>query len=748
MGKVVEAIAIPNDGPLLSKERKSHGQVGITEALDLLSKAEGKVLKDLLGSSTIKDQLSCLRSYRSTLLNLQNKSKKGDQKSTNQAQVVGGSSENPILLDDTVIGMYRILLELVFSSGAPHALKRASESCLVALQLCHSDMPTYDAITESVVRSLLHYSPKEEECVWMDPVQTLFDIFLYTPSLAIILKDNDLTLSAINLLLSQGLGMEETLKNHYHRYHDYEAENKEKHLGENISVLDRDVVDTVMKGVAICTTLKLILSEIERQKLLFASSSNDIGFTTKLNGVLLSLLTKIVIPMMRCKASSSDALSVCSIALGHVFLTLWNLNCNDGKSMAKCVLDLISLVTSVESKSHHVGGDVDHITRASFDLKGLPQLNKTAIVRGLAATLPNEVLSKKLFDGGESLLLDPIASFILNLAQTSSDNAVRLSSIKGLETILARCQKLLLPSSEGGVERIDGEEARKLSMQVLKVSLATWECPPSRQVGSAVPGLFQSLVKLMEILDSKENERLGSINLLVSKVIAQPANRKGRFIALDALLPKVGATKLLQLAENVGNEKSIPLVESLIQEIGRPSTSSNVVGELLAKLLSMLRVEMHEEAGIDLRQNIQGNKKDRRKKEQLLLANPADRLVAQNEKEVILLLDEWNNVWMPSLVNALISSDESFRTRISSFFLPLFPLIMGGKGNKLDLSHAFAILLQRLEQKSAQAENCDQHAFMWAKFEVSMESYPAAKIEFLYYSTYADMLSSDCSARN
>ena len=51
---------------------------------------------------------------------------------------------------------------------------------------------------------------------------------------------------------------------------------------------------------------------------------------------------------------------------------------------------------------------------------------------------------------------------------------------------------------------------------------------------------------------------------------------------------------------------------------------------------------------------------------------------------------------------------------------------VGGKGNRIDASHAFAILLEEV-CKRAQSD-----ALMWAKLEVSL-----GRKDFLYYSHFA-----------
>eukprot|EP00554_Chaetoceros_debilis_P014698 CAMPEP_0194123918 /NCGR_PEP_ID=MMETSP0150-20130528/56526_1 /TAXON_ID=122233 /ORGANISM="Chaetoceros debilis, Strain MM31A-1" /LENGTH=2190 /DNA_ID=CAMNT_0038817389 /DNA_START=149 /DNA_END=6718 /DNA_ORIENTATION=- len=749
MVKSVEPISFPHDGPFHhdlilhahstaanenNQRYKNNDGDGMKEAMmglyynqsdDKSQKSEkinAKVIQDLREAATLRDQLACLRSYRSTLLNLQKSSIK--QKLEEEHLGVGNEAVTKTeteATDKSFAGMYRILLEFGFSKNTPHALKRASEACLPVLRSFYSDTSIFDAIKEEVVKSLLdhnHNSSQKEESLWLDAVPTLFDILSYVPTMSVILESDEFMLSTLKLLISQASGVEDILKKYYSTYHN--DEEREDRNESNIGVIGLDVVNAVEKGVAICTSLKLILGVKDERNLLHHLTENSPQHASELIDLLSNLMKTVIIPLVRCRATSSDALSVCSVTLGHILLSLWKLNGEDNDSKAISALNLLELVISEESPSAKAASASKHeLNVGYFALRSLPQLNKVAVVRGLVATLTNEVLAKQSSASDEMIIFNPIGSFVLNAAHKSTDNTVRLAALKCLETILARCQAILLASSHNGISSDIKEKSRNLSEQVLKVSLATWESPPSRQVGSAVPGLFQSLVKLMEVLDkdcARIENKSKSIDLLVTRVMAQPALRKGRYVALDALLPKVGATKLIVLAKSQGNGSSSELIVSFLNEIGRTGNSAGAVADLLSKLLSMLRIEMHEAAGVDLCQNLQGNKKERRKKEKKQILEVKEVSVLPADEEKVILLKEWVDIWIPPLVGALLSSDSSYRSKISSFFLPYFPAIMGGKGNKIDVSHIFAILLDQIETTKSDSSN--NEVKLWAKFEV------------------------------
>ncbi len=691
MGKFIDAISVPNDGPLQAKnESLGEIDVGVHEALNLLKNQnenvevpglEMKTIQHLKAASSLRDQLCCLRAYRSSILNFQN--------AKNKEVVVTPDLNHRI-------GMYRILLEFGFSESTPHPLKRASESCLSALSSSAADSSeasVYDEINRAVVRSLLDSDSTFR--FWSSPIQTLFDMLSFEPTLSIALSCEDFVLLILQLLSSGGTDIKDTLKDHY--YSKYEQQNGYENGDINkVGVVDVNVLQSIEKGVEICVTLKLYLAVKNQDKIIAKIDSNAI-----LKSLLTRLLRHIVIPLVRCQATSSESLFVCSVVFAQLLLLRWKLDQINDKDIAKKAGDLVSAVVS-EDCTGKIDDYDDYDAEEMADLlKSLPQLNQVAIIKGLVGTLPEDILSENSAVINDDLLLvEQMADFILNVANVSTENGARLLALKGLDTVMGRWKTILTIPKEGF-----GERARKLSNKVLHVALSTWESPPSRQIGCAVPGVFQSLVKVMEILDSDQNKGAeNSIDFLVTRILSQPSSRKGKYVALEALLPKIGAKKMIMLSESQ-SDKSSSLISSFISEIGRGGNSSGAVAELLAKTLSSLRSEMHRDA--------EGNKKERRKKEGEMLSMTSEKV---GEKEEILLLDEWNICWTPVLANALLHSESSFRKNVASFCLPLLVKFVGGKGNRIDASHAFAIILNEISSKGGY----NSEALIWAKFEVSL----------------------------
>jgi len=819
----MDAVAVPNDGPLLkrlaqqnntihasntntssSSSSNSNTDAGLSEAWDLLgsnhesndndildsnANIHTKTIQELKKATSLREQLSILRAYRGTLLN--------NYKGNSNVNANDKQDKDQNHAYAFMIGMYRFLIEFGFSKGTPHALKRASESCLSALAglaeeyesdlLSQSDRSielnvNCKNVQEAVVKSILQSNAntgvieagmaeggQEQEKMWKNPVQTLFDVLSFAPTLNLVLDCKSNIIHGLELLILEGSNVQGIVCDYYHYHTDHtlvdataiakantsnnrDLTNAKDHTPTVVGVVGLHVMKAVEKGVEICNTLKLILKDEEGR--LISSSCAYSGFRDELHRALMTLLECVVLPLIRCKATSSDALSVCTVTLGQVLLLLWKLNDGDDVEIARQAKNLVCRVTGTHSTGTRTGQGIDCDTDANTDpetdtdtvcgqqtivdivsiaLKGLPQLNQIAIVKGMAATLPDGVLATSITDGdctstsSNILLIDPITLFILRIADVSTENGARLLALKGLETALGRWKTVLVLGSANNMEL--SEQARILSDKVLRVALETWESPPSRQIGSAVPGLFQSLVKLMGVLDEGVVGETKSIDVLVRRVLAQPSTRKGKYVALEALLPKVGASKLIQLAEapSNGSSSSSSLISSFLTEIGRRGNSSGAVAELLGKLISMLRVEMHKGAGIDLCKHQEGNKKKRRKLQKIKSqATQAQEFTVSAEKagveeEHIMLLEGWNKLWAPPLAAALLGSDASSRISVASFCLPLLITFVGGKGYRVDASHAFAILLDEVSsQGDDDANNRDVEAILWAKFEVSL----------------------------
>lgn len=728
---------------------KKEAIVGVKEALELLledtipeKSLESNVIKQFINGSTIKEQLSTLRAYRSTVLNLSSKNKKGEKSLEGMYDIKESQISNLLTRQ---IGMYRILLELGFSEMTPHPMKRASESCLSALATAILSSQTQtqtqtqtfggvdgssficNDIHESVVDSILEkHVDGEVPLFWRNPLDTLFDVLSFMPTLSVVLAKSHYILATLQRLMEEGCDLENILPLHNPQCHGGDKD-KSDTTGSSTTCHDVDsvirshVLNSIEKGVQICTMLKILLKEEERL-LSHCLTNNDDMYSMKLHRILMDLVVRVTIPLIRCKATSSDAMSACSVTLGQLLCILWKLGIGTKEGIAKEVQTMVYCITGTEKNTWNDCTYANSVINWE-SLMNLPLLNQVGIVKGLVATLGDDILSCTVGSQQTILLSDPIGKFILYVASVSTENGARLLALKGLDTVMGRWRTILnMPKCDG----ILLEQATILAREILEVALVTWESPPSRQIDSAIPGLFQSLVRLMEVLDRYDAVGLNSMDNLVCKILQQPSTRKGKYVALEALLPKIGASKLFNLSKSIeksdtGSSSSCCcfLVSSFLSEIGRRGNSSAAVAELLAKVFSMLRVEMHSEAGVDICRIEQGNRKERRKKESIISdSSKISKMGHEEEEETILLLDSWYSLWAPPLAAALLGSDDSSRTQIASFCLPLLTTFVGGKGNRINASHAFAILLDEITLQGTKGGRENEEALLWAKFEV------------------------------
>ena len=601
------------------------------DSLDSLSYISIDAIGTLINATNVRDQLSTLRKYRSSLLQID-------------------TQHHAVNDDNAVIGVYRILLELTLSYTTPHPMKKAASACLLAL-IKFLNESKLNAIHDSIIASVLQSE------MWSNPVQSLFDMLSYQPTLSNIQTNTVMVIDTFNLLLTHGKKLE-NIVNEY----SFQSDGIETDVG----VINANALMAIDQGIGICSTLKLFLTSFDSINHLL----NDIEFQSIVVDLLESLMQTLVLPLISCKATSADSLSVATVAMGHLKQWLFKFKGFDYSLIA--------------NESYMFGYNISLV---------LPELNKVAIFRGIVATLPNEALFYPFQPNGQALLME-LAELLLDVASVSTDDAARLAAIKGLDTVMGRLKNAMKYEIN---DKTISPAAKKLSQKILHLSISTWESPPSRQIESIVPVLFNNLISLLEELDKVEdtNQQANSIDVLVRTIISQPISRKGRYVALDVLLPKIGATKLFTLAEE-GNINDTSLIASFFTEIGKRGNTSGAVAELLAKLLNAIRVESQ----INF-QLVGGQQMD-----------------SSTEK--------WCNLWIPSLVESLLFGSRVQKTAVASFWLPQIPKIVGGVSCKTELSLVFAVILEKvIETGSCGSE---KSLMWWAGIEIIRQ---AEKIRLL-----------------
>ena len=235
------------------------------------------------------------------------------------------------------------------------------------------------------------------------------------------------------------------------------------------------------------------------------------------------------------------------------------------------------------------------VSRAQEALAPLPQ---GCLVQGLAAVIPGEVRAWILTGKGRKGALSFLQAYFCEMAR-QSDPEVRLASLKGIRTLCSRSITLL--DSGNSPHHPDVVAIMQSATDTfLEIVLQAWENPPNRKMGNALPSVFQSIVDWKDMLANQQQQpRLAASGLslpspldpLVDRLLGQPPYRKGKYAALECLLPKVGSQRML--IQKTGENHSTLLLSDLLRGIGDIGHNTGAITDLLAKLLQSLFREVH-----------------------------------------------------------------------------------------------------------------------------------------------------------
>ena len=197
-------------------------------------------------------------------------------------------------------------------------------------------------------------------------------------------------------------------------------------------------------------------------------------------------------------------------------------------------------------------------------------------------------------------------------------------------------------------------------------------------------------------------------------------------------MPTLGASKLLALSacEKPSNVESNgdslhtsqpTLITSLISGFCERGKNARSVCDLLVRILSLLKTEMHKEAGIHVNDTILENRKQRRKRISRAKKGGISAKISTEQGEST-LLPSWMQLWMGPLSLALLQESKSGRGQISMLFLPNVSTLIGGSMHQVDLCHVFSCLLDELVAQSKILGFSSYPQFsevlLWAKLEV------------------------------
>ena len=502
--------------------------------------------------------------------------------------------------------LYRILVEWMLSCQTPVTLRRALQSTL-GIMLADDDKESkgFASIHSDVLETILR-SLVAQDGVWGSPIHSLQELLNWERFQQTLGQDSRLVADILQALEQKSLALIPLL----------EKDNGGSSLDE-AAIWNGDYVKSIQHCLAFSQLIKTVLG-----------SNASIKPTNALGCFLWALLA--------CKAVPADKFSMVAIAYG--------------RTLAAATSDTGTALTSVLAEASN-----------------LPDIPRAALLQGLAATMPwNELASSS----GEAEL--PLLTFLAlfeKLALESIDPEVRLTALKGIRSLVSRCQ-----SSEDPI-KVDRAILTEMADRILQISLQSWENPPTRRLSSGIPSLFRQLVHWMQQLQMGDTSFFFS---LVKLLLEQPPHRKGRYLALDTILPLAGAQLLLD-----GN-----LLEDLMDGMCEHGHNTGVMADLWANILQQYLTEMKTED------------------------NPDE------------LPQAWLDVWAGPLARALVGKTKtSRRKQLSAFCLPRLISITSSRARS---AQAFTAILQELDELSREttvvasaSEETRDARILWAQLEVA-----------------------------
>jgi hypothetical protein len=659
-----EAIPILYDGPLAissgtgdeAKGPAAFLRAALEKNLDPSSASIcATFLSKVSSAKRIKDQLQVLQSFKSSIIQIcrRNQSSLGDHAGPPSASGAFDDS------DWTELSfVYQLLLEWSLGWKTPLPLRRTIHSILETLYDIHQSKDSLEAVFAETIESISASSGDGWKCP-LDSLESLLSLAQLRPNLYMEM----LTSRSISFLSQKASYIVST----------FDAVDSSE-LAQR-SQLHSCIGD----GVKVALLAKTLLQGTE------TSRQDDLR---ELNALFWFLLRHFLTP--------ADALPSIGMAYGGA-TTFPETDC------AAFLLD--------------------RVQRAHSEL---PPLARECALQGLAANTPD---CEWIFLSGDESKIDPDKD-ALRLFQTSFgetvqqavDPEVRVAALKGIRTIVSR-SLTLLNVEKGLTESGKIDVMRSVSDRLLEVVLQAWENPPTRKLANVLPGIFQSVVEWKEKLaklSEKHSKRAVSPESsfhdeLVDRLLAQPPYRKGRYNALECMLPMVGARSIL--TRKTDSCDSNTLLSDLLAGVGDSGHNTGAMADLWSKLLYSLFQDIH---------NLTETAATKKKK-------------SKNEKtpEIELLLSkDWLNAWIPSLSHALISAEWKRRKQIAAFCLLRVLGMVGGRSDAA--AQAFAAMLEftgeLVGRSAADIPSKDRETrddrILWAMMEIVRYSSVEKKLTF------------------
>mmetsp|Transcript_27746 Transcript_27746/g.66938 ORF Transcript_27746/g.66938 Transcript_27746/m.66938 type:complete len:2336 (-) Transcript_27746:142-7149(-) len=583
-------------------------------------------------------------------------------------------------------------------------------------------------------------------CYWKDPIHSL-DVAVNFPTLlAIIQTDQQLWYDCLQFLLNQLVSLQQNQEEKTNQPKRGKSGSKPAEEEKNDGVECTTETSSSSLALSSHNELQTALRVVNTIKLLLGSSSQICRNSNNSNNIvdadpailiirklaqnrneatteaepsgrgisdLLSNLQNTTLMLSKAPNMLMEGFNSLGIVYGRlVFLRSFcaanddtrNSNVDDGTELTLVSARNLLAETCFETIQRLIDGDViiDDQSSSMPKQTNLSALARLSIVQGLVATTDMEtMMTSKTAKKNQStqeeeqsiVLFHACWKYTLHTGRTSTDPMVRWASIKGLSTLSTRLIQQRNQNSNqptGRTNDFDEEREMALINETLQFVFDSWENPPMRKVGTAIPGLFRSIVQLVP------ESRIPDIS---RTVLSQPVNRKGRYSALECLLPYLSFVPGGLVVS--GNEQTSPFdIETLLEGIGDRGPNSVAIANLWIKILNQMLNEVQDDENLD-------------------------------EKEPFprKLVLKWFDLWMPSFCSAVMGCSLNRRKQVMTYCLPRVTDLMR-EDKKLKIWSSFMIgscieqigetkNLSSLSTTSSDVDESLPDRILWAQLEIT-----------------------------
>ncbi|KAG7351266.1 putative death-receptor fusion protein DUF2428 [Nitzschia inconspicua] len=605
-------------------------------------------------TTTAKEQLNELQQFRNKLVECSRK--QGNNKKTTALW----SSESSIW------GIYRILLEWSLSHQTQLPFQRAIQSVLKTIRQTQvsSIDPTNDTIiSQTILRSVV--SPPATN-PWHDPLYSL-DVAVNNSQLLEILRKLPLLAPCLQFLV-QSPPILTTLQQGetFDRLQQQDSIEMQKRMEE---------------ALQLCSSLKTLLVGLDVEEKAENDDGNDDDIARL--AALLPLVRQLqdfVQVLLSAPTLPSEGFNTMGILFGK--LLCWGISLN-----SKCELE-----ETAEARKRLARSCVECIASLEGGDTTLSPLARLSVVQGIAATIPSDSLTCDLVNSNPpSIPLHVCWTYSLHAGRHSTDPLVRWAALKGLSTLMSRWnqqqhQQQQAVLDEDTIDETDetiedqqkDDSVRLLIDETLGLVFESWENPPLRKMGTAIPGLFKAIVQTLSQQHRHD---------VFHQVLNQPVNRKGRYLAIEILLPYMNITNMNNSDGLTIEGKTALPIESFLEGVGDQGPNAGAIADLWIKILQFMWEVLSRTNNLVIDE-----------------IQPA-------------AYDSWKSYWIPSLCRTILQQSLVRRKQVLAFCVPRLVEFMRSEIFLKDrVPDAFSSLMEAVERFP---DSCPSECRLWAQLKLS-----------------------------